>query len=207
MALIDDIRAFEPGCDQEEKDRALLLACLERDPDVARRSSVAHLTASAWTVDAAGERTLLCYHNIYDSWSWVGGHADGELDLALVAARELAEETGVAGARLVRDGLPAGAVFSLEALPVAGHVKRGAYVSSHVHLNVTYLFVADSAAPTSAKPDENSAVRWVPIDDLLALSDEPWMCEHVYKKLISRTKALLGVSRPLQTGPHPEGSA
>jgi 8-oxo-dGTP pyrophosphatase MutT (NUDIX family) len=192
MALIDDVRAFVPGCEQEEADKALLLECLERDPDVARRSSLVHLTASAWTVDAAGERTLLCYHNIYDSWSWVGGHADGELDLASVAARELAEETGVAGARLVTQGLAAGAIFSVEALPVAGHVKRGRYVSSHVHLNVTYLFVADPAAPTAVKPDENSAVRWVPIDDLLTLSDEPWMCERVYNKLIARTKALLG---------------
>ena len=192
MALIDDVRAFVPGCEQEEADKALLLECLERDPDVARRSSLVHLTASAWTVDAAGERTLLCYHNIYDSWSWVGGHADGELDLASVAARELAEETGVAGARLVTQGLAAGAIFSVEALPVAGHVKRGRYVSSHVHLNVTYLFVADPAAPTAAKPDENSAVRWVPIGDLLTLSDEPWMCERVYKKLIARTKALFG---------------
>ncbi len=191
MALIDDVRAFVPGCEQEESDKALLLAALERDPDVARRSSLAHLTASAWTVDAVGEQTLLCYHNIYDSWSWVGGHADGELDLALVAARELAEETGVEGARLVTRGLPEGAIFSVEVLPVAGHVKRGRYVSSHVHLNVTYLFVADPTAPTVAKPDENSAVRWVPIDDLLALSDEPWMCERVYKKLIARTKALL----------------
>jgi 8-oxo-dGTP pyrophosphatase MutT (NUDIX family) len=195
MALVDDIRAFAPGCEQEEADRALLLACLERDPDVALRTSPAHLTASAWTVDPAGEQTLLCYHNIYDSWSWVGGHADGELDLATVAARELAEETGVTCARLVTEGLPAGAVLSVEALPVVGHVRRGAYVSSHVHLNVTYLFTADPAAATSTRPDENSAVRWVPIDDLLTLSDEPWMCDRVYGKLISRTRALLGRTR------------
>ncbi|WP_322150654.1 NUDIX hydrolase [Paratractidigestivibacter sp.] len=192
MALIDDVRAFVPGCEQEETDRALLLACLERDPEVGRRTSLAHLTTSAWTVDATGTQTLLCYHNIYDSWSWVGGHADGELDLAVVAARELAEETGVANASLFTDGLPAGAIFSIEALPVAGHVKRGAYVSSHVHLNVTYLLVVDPAEATASKPDENSGVRWVPIDDLLTLSDEPWMCERVYKKLIARTKALLG---------------
>ena len=191
MALIDDVRAFAPGCPQEVADKALLLERLECDPDVARRCSLAHLTASAWTVDAAAEQTLLCHHNIYDSWSWVGGHADGEFDLAAVAARELAEETGVADARLVTEGLPAGAVFSLEALPVAGHVRRGAYVGSHVHLNVTYLFVADPSETTSVKPDENSAVRWVPIDDLLVLSNEPWMCEHVYKKLIARTKALV----------------
>ena len=147
MALIDDVRAFVPECDQEVADRALMLDRLEHDPEVALRGSLAHLTASAWTVDATGERTLLCYHNIYNSWSWVGGHADGDFDLAAVAARELEEETGVAGARLVSEGLGEGAILSVEALPVAGHVKRGSYVSSHVHLNATYLFVADPSEP------------------------------------------------------------
>ncbi len=193
MALIDDVFAFVPECDQEVADRALMLDRLEHDPEVALRGSLAHLTASAWTVDAAGERTLLCYHNIYNSWSWVGGHADGDFDLAAVAARELEEETGVAGARLVSEGLGEGAILSVEALPVAGHVKRGSYVSSHVHLNATYLFVADPSEPLREKPDENSGLRWVSIDDVCKLSNEPWMCERVYAKLVGRTKALLGV--------------
>ena len=52
------------------------------------RTSLAYLTVSAWTVDAVGENMLLCYRNIYDSRSWVGGHPDGELNLAAVDARE-----------------------------------------------------------------------------------------------------------------------
>lgn len=188
MALIDDIRAYVPANEQERVDRELILDRLERDPDVASRCSLAHLTTSAWTVDAAGERTLLCYHNIYDSWSWVGGHADGELDLARVAARELAEETGVTGAHLVDAG--AGGIASLEVLTVDGHEKRERYVGSHLHLNVTYLFVADPTLPLRAKPDENSGVRWVGLADVCALSSEPWMCKRVYEKLIVRTRSL-----------------
>ena len=130
------------------------------------------------------QQTLLVYHNIYDSWSWIGGHADGERDLAAVAMRELTEETGVANAQPVDCG--PGGIYSLEVLTVDGHVKRGAYVSSHPHLNVTYLAVADPREPIRMKPDENSGVRWAPIDDAIRLSTEPWIRDRIYRKLIDK---------------------
>ena len=184
MALIDDIRAYEPFNEQEAVDRLVILRALADDPHVFDRSAPAHMACSIWTVDPAKQRTLMVYHNLYDSWSWIGGHADGERDLARVALRELEEETGVAGARLVPCG--PGGIFSLEVLTVDGHEKRGRYVGSHLHLNVTYLAVASPEEPLRVKPDENSGVRWVDLDDVCAVSTEPWIADRIYRKLIEK---------------------
>ena len=184
MALIDDIRAYEPFNEQEAVDRLAILRALADDPHVFDRSAPAHMACSIWTVDPAKQRTLMVYHNLYDSWSWIGGHADGERDLARVALRELEEETGVAGARLVPCG--PGGIFSLEVLTVDGHEKRGRYVGSHLHLNVTYLAVASPEEPLRVKPDENSGVRWVDLDDVCAVSTEPWIADRIYRKLIEK---------------------
>ena len=95
--------------------------------------------------------------------------------------RELGEETGVTQAR------SEGSIFSLEVLTVDGHEKRGAYVSSHLHLNVTYLFEVDPGEPLRIKPDENSGVKWVPFKEVIALSDEPWIRERIYAKLLAKS--------------------
>lgn len=188
MGIACDLKAFSPFNEQEAADRSLILERLASDGAVFERSALAHMTCSIWTVDPTFTQTLLVYHNIYDSWSWIGGHADGERDLARVALRELSEETGIADARLVPCG--PGELLSCEVLTVDGHVKRGSYVSSHLHLNVTYLAVADPDAQVRVKADENSGVRWVPLDDAITLSSEPWIRERVYRKLIAKTRQL-----------------
>ena len=101
-----------------------------------------------------------------------------------MALRELAEETGVASARIMPCG--PGGIYSLEVLTVDGHEKRGCYVSSHLHLNVTYLAAASPDEPLCVKPDENSGVRWVPLEEVCALSTEPWMAARIYRKLIDK---------------------
>lgn len=183
--LAAQVAAYEPWNAQEAADKDVLLAALAEGPSCLTRDAGAHLTCSAWLVDPARTQTLMVYHRIYDSWSWVGGHADGCADLAAVAVRELAEETGVTSA----EAMPG--ILSVEILPVAGHMKRGQWVSSHVHLNVTYLFQAepaDIAAELRICEDENTGVRWIPLNEVAEASTEPWMVEHVYAKLIAKTQ-------------------
>lgn len=185
MILLKQLTAFVPFNEQEARDRELLLGCLRREPEVlTRKNPLAHFTASAWVVNPARTRVLMAYHNIYRSWSWLGGHADGESDLLAVALREVREESGIRSARPVsRD------IFSVEALTVDGHEKRGAYVSSHLHLNVTYLLEADEEEALSIKPDENSGVRWFTLEESETVPSEPWFCARVYRKLNEKLRA------------------
>ena len=147
--LLEQIERFVPFNEQEARDRALIQDCIERFADIfTRENRLAHVTASAWVVNPARSRVLMAYHNIYNSWSWLGGHADGERDLLGVALREVCEESGIVRVRPLSPE-----IFSMEALTVDGHVKRGEYVSSHLHLNFTYLLEADEDQPLRAKAD------------------------------------------------------
>ena len=181
MALREEILAFGPGCEQEETEKRLMLAYLERFSDLlTRENEMAHFTASCWIVNPARDKVLLAYHNLYHSWAWLGGHADGDGDLRRVALREAQEESGLTQARILGEG-----IFSLEILGVDGHVRRERYVGTHLHLNVTYLLEADDRMPIRAKPDENSAVRWMPVGEVLQAVSEPEM-RVVYRKLMER---------------------
>lgn len=185
MTLRDQLAAFVPCNEQETRDCGAIIAYMDLFDDIfLRENSLCHMTASAWVVNPARDRVLMAYHNIYKSWAWLGGHADGETDLLAVALREVREESGVQSVRPAREE-----IFSVEILTVDGHEKRGKYVSPHLHLNVTYLIEADDTAPLRVKADENSAVRWLSTEDALRLPTEPWMVERIYRKLNGKLAA------------------
>ena len=177
--LKEQIRAYRPVNEQEERDKELILRCLETEKDIfTRENHLAHMTASAWIINEQRTKVLMAYHNIYKSWSLLGGHADGETDLLKVALKEAREESGILHVKPVSEEL-----YSLEVLTVDGHVKKGAYVSSHLHLNVTYLLQAEETDALHIKEDENSNVAWFPLEEAVAASTEPWFREHIYCKL------------------------
>ena len=88
MSLRQEIMAFRPQNEQEQADKQALLWWLDSGVDVfTRQCTAAHLTASAWVVSPDRKKVLMIYHNIYRSWAWLGGHADGMTDLRAVAEK------------------------------------------------------------------------------------------------------------------------
>lgn len=186
MTLYDKIVAYKPYNEQEERDQKAMLSFINRNPDYLLRTNLtAHFSASSWVVNKSHDKILLIYHNIYDSWSWTGGHADGEENLSAVALRELSEETGVQKAKLLSEE-----IFSLEVLTVDGHIKRGEYVPSHLHMNLSYLIEADEEETLKVKPDENSGVRWIKLEEMENTIREKWMKEWIYQKLNQKLHAM-----------------
>ena len=179
MKLLEDLKNYIPYNENEAKDKELIIKCIETFPDILyRTNTIAHMTSSAWVTNKDHTKILMAYHNIYDSFSWLGGHCDGEEDCLKVAIQEVQEESGIKNVKAISDK-----IFSIEALTVDGHIKKGEYVPCHLHLNVTYLLEADDTEKLRVKEDENSAVEWFDFDKAVEASNEKWFRDNVYSKL------------------------
>ncbi len=183
MNLKEEIEKYEPYNEQERKDKELMLEYINTFDDVlTRKNRMCHFTASNWIVNKERTKVLMIYHNIYKSWAWTGGHSDGDSNLLHVAQKEAEEETGLNNLKLLSDG-----IYGIQIVAVDSHIKRGEFVSSHVHLDCCYLFEADENDALRIKEDENSGVKWVDIDEAVNLTNEEKM-KTIYQKLNEKLK-------------------
>lgn len=185
---VDDLKrkieCYEPYNEQEEVEKRIMLKYIDDFDDVlTRQNEYGHFTSSAFILNKERTKMLMIYHKIYDSWAWTGGHSDGDSDLLYVAMKEAKEETGITSVKPIKED-----IYSLEIITVNGHEKRGKYVGSHVHLNNTFLLEADENEEIRIKEDENSGVKWVPIDEIKSASSEPWIRNRVYGKIIEKMR-------------------
>lgn len=183
MNWIEAIKNYNPFNEQEANDRKLILKSANQfDNILTRDNELLHMTSSGFIVNKNRDKILMVHHNIYNSWAWTGGHADGEEDLLQVAIKEAEEETGVKEIRpIISD------IFALDIMPVQAHMKRGKFVSAHLHLNAAYLLEGDENEVLVVKTDENSGVKWIPINEVNLYSNEPHM-HKIYNKIIDKMK-------------------
>ncbi len=182
--LKTNLENFIPYNEQEEVEKRIMLKYINDFDDVlTRQNEYGHFTSSAFILNKERTKILMIYHKIYNSWAWTGGHCDGDSDLLYVAIKEAKEETGLKNVKPISKN-----IYSLELITVNGHEKRGKYVGSHMHYNVTYLLEANENEEIHIKEDENSGVKWFPIDKILEASSEPWVKNRVYSKILEKMK-------------------
>lgn len=181
--LKKQIAAYTPYNEQEAQDKKFMLDFLEKIGihSFYRDSIVAHFTTSAFIFNKEHTKVLMCEHIIDNSLSWIGGHADGIANLMRVVCREINEETGITNYHPVK-----GRIAALTCIAIPGHEKNGKYVSSHVHMDVAYIFEADEDEELKSCPGENTGVRWVTLEEMRDQVADVWKTKRVYEKLIER---------------------
>jgi len=185
MSFREDIMKYHPINEQEENDKKVMLDYIGHfyGNILTRENEIAHMTSSGLILNKTLDKVLMIHHNIYNTWAWTGGHADGESDMLKLAIKEAQEETGLVKITALFDE-----IASIDILTVNGHMKRGKYVSSHLHLNTSYVLIADEADELVVNEEETSGVQWIDVNRMHEYSNEPYMVE-VYKKIIEKGKS------------------
>lgn len=183
--LKEFIRNYQAYDAAEEADKASFRQFLNAFGDNAytRDNLVGHVTVSAFVVNQKRDSVLMAYHLIYDSWAWLGGHADGDKNLLEAAVREAKEEAGISNVRVLKDvpiDIDVGAVLS--------HLKNGKAVSAHLHYNLTYVFEADEGEHLHLKADENAGVKWIKFENIKnECHKEPHYIK-IYERIVNKVK-------------------
>lgn len=184
------IMDYKPENDQEENDKRIMLKYIKEFDDVlTRQNEMFHFTTSAWVVNPSKTKVLMVYHNVFDSWAWIGGHADGNPNLLEVVKKEILEETGLKKVNLLING-----IFGLSIQIVKPHIKNGRYVSAHLHYDIQFLFEASENDDLKIKFDENKDVKWLNADTVLNQVTEEHM-KPLYEKLMNKVKKLIEITR------------
>ncbi len=149
---------------------------LDFSPKVFERSHLmGHFTGSAMVVTEDFSRALLTHHVKLDKWLQLGGHADGDSDLARVALKEAEEESGLSDLELKKwqfDTAPFD--FDIHEIPARKNELR------HLHFDVRYLVVAkgDLAPRVSA---ESKDLKWIPLNEISFFTQEDSMIRQFRK--------------------------
>lgn len=183
--LVEQITNYLPENEQEEIDKKVILKYMKKCTNyLTRENELFHFTTSAWIVNPEKTKVLMVYHNIYQSWSWIGGHADGNANLLEVVKKEVWEETGITNLKQLQEG-----IFGISIQFVKPHKKKGKYVSAHLHYDIQFLFEASEEEPLKIKPDENSNVAWLDKKEVLEKVEEEHM-KPLYQKLMKKVEKL-----------------
>jgi 8-oxo-dGTP pyrophosphatase MutT (NUDIX family) len=182
----DQITEYIPQNEIEKNEKRVIEDYIKQFPNniLSRDNEFAHITSSGFIMNSKLDKILMIHHNIYNTWTWTGGHADGDTDLLEIALKEAREETGALNIKPLMED-----IASLDIIPVWGHIKKEKYVCAHLHLNSSYILIADENEQLVLNKNETSGVRWISINELTEHSNEPYVLV-IYNNLINKAKAI-----------------
>lgn len=158
---------YAPEGERERADIARLRAALASG-DVWTRQALLHITGSAIVVHPPTTRVLLRWHERYQLWNHVGGHADDdEHDPWVTALREAEEETGLRDLRPWPGPQPAIVFVEIVPVPAAtrGAGGPGSYSEpDHEHADVNYVLATDDPDAIAEEHDD-AELRWLSFDE------------------------------------------
>lgn len=180
-ALRDALLAHEPADAEEARDRAAMLALVEREPACFARSTFApgHFTGSSFVFSADDGRVLLHHHRRLGRWLQMGGHDEGESDPAATALREAIEESGLADLALLSP-----AILDVDVHPI----PAGKGEPDHAHFDVRYAALTRSAGAARADEAESLGLAWLPLDEAARRMGEPGA-----RRALAKAARLLGI--------------
>ena len=181
---IEKLKSYVPYNEQEEVDKQFFIDCERKEQILTRDNTLCHLVSSAVILNKTRDKMLAIYHNIYKTWAWVGGHADGDDDMLYVAIKEAKEETSLEEFKVLLNE-----PIAIDSISVDSHYRRGKFIPAHTHLNYAYVFEADENAVVHIKEDENSNIAWLTLDELIEKSCERKMYP-IYRKIFEKIKKL-----------------
>lgn len=189
MNYIKLIKQHRPFNEEERLTIKAMLTFIENHKNnvLSRDNLIGHMTASSVIVNQDISKMLMIHHKIYDTWTWQGGHADGCDNMLEVALKEAREETGLSEFKVMTNhGEP---IMKMDILPVYSHVKRGAFVPTHLHLNVAFVFQVDEENMLEVNAEETNGVQWINIDEVTTYAAEPEISP-IYHQLIELAKGV-----------------
>lgn len=165
--LLDLLARYRAAHPDEAACADRVRALVESHPDCfSRRCQPGHVTASAWVLSPDGKRFLLTHHRKLNRWLQLGGHADGDGDVAAVALREAREESGLQDLRFAY-AADAPVPIDLDVHPIPARAGEPA----HDHHDVRFVLVA-APGQTIFASDESTALEWFEMDALEAIADD-----------------------------------
>lgn len=150
--LREKLEKYSPTDPHEIATKTQMLDFLEEFENCFDRSlSIGHFTGSCWLENYDGSKFILTLHKKIGLWLQLGGHADGNSDLARVSLREAYEESGLQHIELISND-----IFDIDIHLVAAYRN----IPAHYHYDVRFIARASDPDEKILISDESDDLKW-----------------------------------------------